>query len=667
MLRRSPTVAAGGASRGVHDRTQEAARVVRRLWLAGWIVLGVGAAAHGEAVDAVWKMFHRGERSQRPPDSVPGEAKDAHVHDKWKSDNGYWWFVADLKIPETIDGKPTQGQPVGLMLSCAAGGDVFVADTLQTRYDNDHPALVLLADPAEPGRAVHVAVQAYPKVGGDGEYDFGQADWVLIDTKRVREPVRLRVDARKELDPMPDGLIGLSQGGGMADYEDATAAKLREAGFKWFRMDNVFTQAVKEDKDAKSDADAYVYDFSDLEKRVQFMKKIGAEPILCVSYMPQAFDAIPDPERHSAPKDYKLWEELCYRAAKYLMDRGLHCHWWEVWNETNSGWLKPGPNDKGTEEFRKLYAEALGEPPKNDDDVRLLEAYLKLYEATVKGVRRADPEAKIGGPCLASGPYEQSEHGHAVRGKALTRGLMLYCDRKKLPLDFISWHEYFHPADLFVDETKTFHRFLDEFPSLRRQVKSYMITEWNASWWADQVMDNEIGTAWCADVMIRAIVPEKVDRPCFFYVKDNDDNLRGGFALIIRDNVPKPQYHMAKMFNEMTGRQLAVSGGDGDVCALASWDAKQERLSVIVVNYSYRFGLGRKVVLTIGPLPAPLAKGVWERQLIDATHSNVWNDKSHANLETVDRGTVSGRELSLEMTLEANTVTRIEITAKKKP
>ena len=44
---------------------------------------------------------------------------------------------------------------------------------------------------------------------------------------------------------MPDGLIGLSQGGGMSDYEDATAAKIKEGGFKWFRMDNVLTGALK--------------------------------------------------------------------------------------------------------------------------------------------------------------------------------------------------------------------------------------------------------------------------------------------------------------------------------------------------------------------------------------------------------------------------------------
>ncbi len=627
--------------------------------LAGLSACIAFASTHAFAapVDVTWKMFRRSEHERNAPRDLPGDAVDVRLKHKWKTHDDFYWLIADVSIPDVIDGKPTGGNPVGIQLSCAAGGDVYVDGALQTRYDNDHPALVLIAEAAEPGRRVRLAIQAYGNLGSEGESEFSQADWVLIDPRRARDVLHVRVDAGRPLGPLPDGIVGLSQGGGMADYDDATAAKLKDAGFRWFRMDNVFTNAVKKGPDGD-----YVYDFTDLERRVAFMRRVGADPILCASYMPEAFDAVPDPERHSAPKDYKLWEELCFRAARHLIDAGLRVTWWEVWNEVNAGWIKPGPNDTGAPEYARIYEAALGRPAESKDDVRLLEAYLKLYAATAAGIRRADPEARIGGPCLASGPFERSpDRNYAVRGKAFARGLMIFCRERNLPLDFISWHEYFHPADIIAEEARTFRRYLDEFPALRDRVRMFMLTEWNFSWWPDRPQDHEMGAAWCADGLIRAILPERIHRPCFFYVKDNDSNLRGSFALIIRENVPKPAYNMAKMFNRLRGRQLAVTGTDDEICALAAFDAKAARLHVIVVSFNYRYATPRKVRLTIAPLPEPLRTARWRRFLIDPTHSNVWHDRSRAELETADTGRANGEALSFDMTLLPHSVTMIEI------
>jgi hypothetical protein len=643
-------------------KSNEDQYMTKVVWcLCAWATFAV-AMADAEPIDTTWKIVRRGEHEQNPPRDLPGDAKDVKLKYKWRSGNDFYWLIADLTIPTTIDGKATAGRPVGMQFSCAAGGDIYIDGALQCRYDNDHPGLALIAESAEPGRKVRVAVQAYGNLGAEGDNEFSEANWVVLDPQRARRPLTIRVDPQKTLGPMPNGLIGLSQGAGMCDYEDATAAKLREAGFKWFRMDNVFTGAVK-----STQGGGYAYDFTDLERRIQFMHMIGAEPILCVSYMPQAFDAVPDPERHSAPKDYGLWEDLCYRAARHLREHGMPVKWWEVWNETNAGWIKPGPNDTGSPEFAKLYAAALGKPAENKDDVRLLEAYLKLYTATARGVLRGDRRAKIGGPCLASGPFERSpDRNYAVRGKVFARALMMYCQEHKLPLDFISWHEYFHPAEVFVEEARTFRKYLDEFPAIRKQIQSFMLTEWSFSWWPDRPQDHEMGAAWCADCMIRAILPEHIDRPCFFYVKDNDANLRGSWALIIKDNVPKPVYNMCRMFNRMSGSQIAVTGTDDEVAALASWDPARRRLCVIVANFRYRYNLRRHVRVDLASLPPALRDGAWTRTLIDPTHSNVWYDRSRAELETVAGGDVARTPLSFDMTLLPNSVTMIEIAEAKR-
>ncbi|MBK8001606.1 MAG: hypothetical protein IPK15_23610 [Verrucomicrobia bacterium] len=175
------------------------------------------------------------------------------------------------------------------------GGEVWPDGELQSRFDNDHPALVIVATNASPGAKVRVEVQVYGKVQGGDKFD--QASWTIVDARRALRPLELTVDPQRRLGTVPDGIVGLSQGGGVSDYEDATAAKLRDGGFKWFRMDNVFTGALKKDKETGQ----LVYDWKDFDKRIDFIRRIGADPIMCVSYMPQALDAVPNHERQSNP------------------------------------------------------------------------------------------------------------------------------------------------------------------------------------------------------------------------------------------------------------------------------------------------------------------------------------------------------------------------------
>jgi hypothetical protein len=465
--------------------------------------------------------------------------------------------------------------------------------------------------------------------------------------------------------------VGLSQGGGVSDYEDATAEKLKQGGFKWFRMDNIFTGALKKNKETGE----LVYDWKDFDKRVDFIRKIGADPIMCVSYMPQVLDAVPNNERQSAPRDYAAWEELCFHAAKRSLERGARVPFWEVWNEVNTGWLKPGPDDTGTDEFRKLYTQALGKEDTNTTTIRRFEAYCKLYRATVRGIVRADPSAKIGGPALASGPMENSKDcGHCSRGQGFARGLMLWCAQEKLPLDFVSWHEYFQPPEKIVKEAETFRTYLNDFPSLKQSVSSFMITEWNEAWWADRPQDHEVGAAWCANSITRAFIPARIDRPCFFYVKQGDMNFRGDYSLLMKDNVPKASYNVAKIFNGLSGNWISIAptnvGGtsphsfDSDISAVAAWDAERGRLAIILVNFRDRYALQRPVRLQIDKVPSAFRDGTWQEWTIDATHSNVWNDQGKAELAKTRNGNVNGGNFNWERALQANSVTLLEVNRK---
>ena len=85
------------------------------------------------------------------------------------------------------------------------------------------------------------------------------------------------------------------------------------------------------------------------------------------------------------PKDYAIWEEICYEYTKHLVERygestvskwHCHCH-----NEPDGGfWMR---------DFDK------------NDYVAKCDEYCKLYDAFVRGVRRASKGIRVGGPALA--------------------------------------------------------------------------------------------------------------------------------------------------------------------------------------------------------------------------------------------------------------------------
>jgi len=619
------------------------------FWTAAFVALVVRARAD-------WQVVAGGDQRQSRPPRRISNAVSTKPGDRWPTDNKFRWLIGELEIPETIGKESAAGKIVGLQINVGDGGEVWLGDELQCRFDNDHPALVIVATNAVPGTKVRVDVQVYAKVQGGDKFD--QANWVIVEPKRALQPLALAVDWNRQLGPVPGGIVGLSQGGGVSDYEDATAAKLREGGFKWFRMDNVFTGVLKKSKETGE----LVFDWRDFDKRVDFIRKIGADPIMCVSYMPQVLDAVPNNERQSAPRDYAAWEELCFQAAKHSLERGTRVPFWEVWNEVNTGWLKPGPDDVGAPEFKKLYEQAIGKEQTNVTTIRRFEAYCKLYRATARGVRRADPLAKIGGPALASGPMERSkECGHCSNGEGFAKGLMLWCAQEKLPLDFVSWHEYFQPPEKIVQEAEVFRRYLADFPGLKQSVGSFMITEWNEAWWPDRPQDHEVGAAWCANSITRAFLPARIDRPCFFYVKQGDMNFRGDYSLLMQGNVPKASYNVCRMFNALTGQWVSFNGSDGDVSGVATWDEARGRLAIVLVNFRDRYALRRPVQLRAAELPAPLRNGTWNVWPIDATHSNVWHDRARAELTRAQNGELNGTAFAWESTLGPNSVTLIEL------
>lgn len=130
----------------------------------------------------------------------------------------------------------------------------------------------------------------------------------------------------------------------------------------------------------------------------------------------------------SPPKDYALWEEVCYQYTKHIVERyGI---------DTVSKWRMQCWNEP---DIKNFFMSELPDTPEYTPQ-RVAE-YNKLYEAFVKGILRVSDKLTIGGPALAwKCPF--------------LKGWLDFVKEKNLRLDFISLHNYGTGGKSMDDGTK---------------------------------------------------------------------------------------------------------------------------------------------------------------------------------------------------------------------
>jgi xylan 1,4-beta-xylosidase len=190
------------------------------------------------------------------------------------------------------------------------------------------------------------------------------------------------------------------------------------------------TNAFTEDADGNP-----VYDWTVLDKIFDTYVHRGLKPYAQIGFMPKALSSRPDlypnnPDPSTRvpvdagqaypPTDYNKWRDLVQAWVSHCVQRygkaEVESWYWEVWNEPNINYWKGTP-----------------------------EEYFKLYDFAVDGVRRALPDAKVGGPEQAGGGgrFLRNFLQHCIDGPNAATG------KTGSPIDFISFHAKGSPR--FVD------------------------------------------------------------------------------------------------------------------------------------------------------------------------------------------------------------------------
>jgi xylan 1,4-beta-xylosidase len=382
-----------------------------------------------------------------------------------------------------------------------------------------------------------------------------------------------------------------------------------------------------------------VYDWTITDRIFDTYLASHAKPFVEIGFMPEVLSTHPQPYRHTWPKggidtgwaypprDYAQWGELVYQWAKHCGEKYGHAEaaswYWEVWNEPDIMYWHGTP-----------------------------EEYNKLYDAAAAGVRRALPNALVGGPA-STGPG-------GTHAADFLRQFLEHCDQTGAPLDFISFHAKGRPELVDGNVRMGIAR------ELRDAAKGFEIVASFAKFRALPIILSEADPEGCGACSAKDY-PQNAYRNGTVYAAYTAAamdgmlqlatrykvNLRGlltwafefegqpyfaGFRTLATNGVDKPVLNVFRMASLLRGERVVVESnaslpldellaqgvrGKETVGALGTL-AKQS-LNVLVWNYSddNNTTAASGIELTFDHLPAKHVR--YRRFAIDETHSNAYS------------------------------------------
>ena len=183
--------------------------------------------------------------------------------------------------------------------------------------------------------------------------------------------------------------------------EDAWGRRILDRMAKDRAVRSIRVYAMLEDIVYIGEEGELKYDFRLSDLRLDYLVGLGYDLVLAYAGIPDCLASSLDGRTSNAkggtrykgkmwntapPKDISLWEEVCYEYTKHLVERygeGMLSRWrCHCFNEP----------DEPSFFLANLTKEDVGER---------VDAYFPMYEAFVRGVRRATASIPVGGPALS--------------------------------------------------------------------------------------------------------------------------------------------------------------------------------------------------------------------------------------------------------------------------
>ncbi len=336
-----------------------------------------------------------------------------------------------------------------------------------------------------------------------------------------------------------------------ADWQRDLAMVHRECGFKYIRFHGLLHDEMgvySEDKNGNP-----IYKFHYIDALFDAILKIGMKPFVEFGFMPESLASGKKTVfwwngNITPPKDYRKWEQLIQALVK---------HWTERYGET---------------EVRQWYFEVWNEPNLDIFWSGNQAEYFKLYRSTASAVKAVSPAYRIGGPATA--------------GRGWISEMIAYASQNKIPLDFISTHDY-GVKGIGIDETSTQQLFLDRDPNAiiggvreaRDKIRASAMpnlplhyTEWSSSYSPrDPVHDSYISAAYILSKLKGS--EGSADSMSYWTFTDIfEENgvvpspFHGGFGMVNFQGLRKPSFYAYQFLNRLGDEELLTNDEESWVC-----------------------------------------------------------------------------------------------------
>ncbi|MBN1758963.1 MAG: T9SS type A sorting domain-containing protein [Chitinispirillaceae bacterium] len=413
------------------------------------------------------------------------------------------------------------------------------------------------------------------------------------------------------------------------EWQVAAKIGAEEAGFKrvrghgiligWNGTDNTGIMTLN--------GGAATYNWTNLDKVVDYLLSINLQPSIELSFMPKALQSN---GVTSKPNDWNAWRDLIQEMVLHCIDRWgeeeVLSWYWEVWNEYDySGFWN------GTEQD-----------------------YYMLYQKAAEGAKSANSKIIIGGP-VTTGPHNLQK-------------FVDYCKTNNVPYDLLANHYYGEAPGTSTDPVRIRDENRTRSDVIRLSGKKVysLNTEFNSTYTGQGgntdpnviSMDSHKNAPFvvkCVKLIIDDFLtgqytfPDMLSYWAISDVFDESGTNKGSwvemnnyrpfgavFGLINYQGIRKATFNAFKMLHMMGDTLLSVTGGSNDTDgadAFATVNADTSKVAVIVYNfYKDLNGTGgeNSVNLTVQNLPFPHGNVKVARYLVDETHSNaygVWLEK----------------------------------------
>lgn len=353
------------------------------------------------------------------------------------------------------------------------------------------------------------------------------------------------VDARQETHERidPGFMHAFAQGGEEAgDWLTPVQKEVAALAPTRIRIDHIydFYDIVKQ-KNGRLE-----FDFSRLDEILDAIRRVGAVPVVSLSYMPPAIAK--DGIITNPPAKWDDWTHVVQKTIEHVSgvaEKNIADVYYEVWNEPDheqfGGWKLNG--DKN---------------------------YLTLYQFAAIGAAQASETR----PFLIGGP--------ATTG--LYKNWIMRLVDSGFRLDFLSWHTYADEPNRFAADQKNITSWLLSYPNIVLIPK--LITEFGFTGAKDVRYASPFAAAYTAAVFRQLASPGP--KGLFsFQIKDGPGSTDGdGWGLIGHQSLgasPKPRAYVFPLLDRMAGSRLSVSGEGTWVTSLAVKQGASIR--ILLVNF----------------------------------------------------------------------------------